>query len=54
MKTIKINSTYKIMQGALMGWNGLAVGYDNESGIVSLRLDDVTTVEIKAEYVEQY
>ena len=52
MKSIKINSTYKIMEGALMGWNGRVVGYDSESGIVSLRLDDITTVEINAEYVE--
>ena len=54
MKTIKINSAYKITQGALMDWNGRAVGYDSESGIVSLKLDEVTTVDIKADCVEQY
>jgi len=54
MKSIKINAIYKIMQGSLMGWNGRAVGYDSESGIVTLRLDDITVVEINVDYVEQY
>lgn len=54
MKSIKINMTYKIMKGALMGWNGVAVGYDSESDIVSLKLDKITVVEIKTDFIEQY
>lgn len=52
--SIKINKTYKIMNGCLMGWNGTVVGYDSESGIASIRLDDVTTVDIKSEYIKEY
>jgi hypothetical protein len=52
--SVKINKTYKIIKGCLMGWNGTVTGYDFESDIASVRLDEITTVDIKSEYIIEY
>lgn len=53
VKVLTIMKPATIINGILAGKVGTVVGYDSTRNIVTLQLDDVSTVEIKSEHIHQ-
>lgn len=51
--SVKINKDAIILKGALKGVKGKVVGYDNEYGLVLVRIDEYTLVEMDEENIDQ-
>lgn len=53
MKLIWINQKAIITEGVLKGKEGLVVGFDSEEDIVTIKLDEITFIQISSDYVKQ-
>jgi hypothetical protein len=48
-----INRKALITEGVLKGKEGLVVGYDSEEDRATIKLDEITFVEISSNYIQQ-
>ena len=52
-KLVLVNKNCTIIKGALQGFVGIVTAYDNLNGIVTIKADDETWIEVVVENIKQ-
>ncbi|MBU5262027.1 hypothetical protein [Bacillus atrophaeus] len=53
MKPLFVNREGKILEGKFKGLTGTVVAFDSEEDIAKIKVDDISSIIVSSDYIEQ-